>query len=49
MAARVLYLSPSGFIGGAERSLLGLVAALDRKRFEPTVCAPDGGPLASGV
>jgi len=47
--ARILYLSPSAFIGGAERSLLGLLAALDRKRFEPTVCAPEGGPLASAV
>ncbi|PYQ14444.1 MAG: hypothetical protein DMF80_12600 [Acidobacteria bacterium] len=49
MAARVLYLIPSGIIGGAERSLLGLVAALDRERFEPMVCGPDGGPLASVV
>ena len=42
MPSRVLYVGPSGQIGGGERSLLGLLAAIDRQRYLPLVAAPEG-------
>lgn len=43
--SRVLYLTPHGFLGGAERSLLILLEFLDRSRFMPTVLTFEDGPL----
>ncbi len=43
--ARILYVSATGVLGGAERSLLVLLRAMDRRRFEPVVAVPHGGPL----
>lgn len=42
---RILYLCPSGQVGGAERSLLVLLARLDRSRFAPTALVGSPGPL----
>ena len=44
--ARVLFASTIGDVGGAESCLLRLMAALDRRRFEPLLACPDGGALA---
>ena len=44
-AARVLYLTTSGQVGGAERCLLSLIAGLDRDRFDPAVLIGSPGPL----
>ncbi len=41
----VLYLNPSAALGGAERSLLGLVTHLPKTRFRPVVAVPHSGPL----
>ncbi|MHB0937350.1 MAG: glycosyltransferase family 4 protein [Armatimonadota bacterium] len=41
----ILYLSAVGEISGAERSLLAMLAALDRARFTPVVAAPEGALL----
>ena len=41
----ILYLNAVGEISGAERSLLAMLAALDRGRFTPVVAAPEGGLL----
>lgn len=38
----ILYLSAVGEISGAERSLLAILDALDRKCWHPIVAAPDG-------
>jgi len=46
MPIRLLSISASGFLGGAERSLFELLQALDRSRFELHVCAPSPGELA---
>ena len=45
MQLRVLYVSASSKLGGAERSLLELVRALDRGRVRPIVALPGAGPL----
>jgi len=42
---RVLYLSPTAQLGGAEHSLLDLAAGLDRRRYEPRVLCLGDGPL----
>jgi glycosyltransferase involved in cell wall biosynthesis len=43
---RVLFLVPDLDVGGAERHLVNLVAAMDRERFAPSVvCLGDEGPL----
>ena len=44
---RILFVSVTGELGGAERSLAELVLALDRSRFEPHAVTPGPGPLAS--
>jgi len=44
---RILYVSAVGAIAGAERSLLELVRALDRSRFEPLAAVPEKGMLAA--
>lgn len=49
MPSRILYVTPQGFIGGAERSLLVLLEALDRQRFPPTVVTFEDGPLVARV
>lgn len=41
----ILYLNAVGEISGAERSLLAMLAALDRDRFTPVVAAPEGALL----
>lgn len=43
----VLYLNLYALLGGAERCLLELLAALDRRRFEPLVVLGGEGPLAA--
>ncbi|MGI8959773.1 MAG: glycosyltransferase, partial [Bryobacteraceae bacterium] len=43
---RILYVHNSADLYGASRSLLRLLTALDRSRFEPTVVLPETGPLA---
>jgi glycosyltransferase involved in cell wall biosynthesis len=45
----VLYLSPTAEMGGAEHSLLDLVARLDRRRFQPHVLSLAGGPLLAAA
>ncbi len=45
MPTTILYLNPSGHLGGGERSLLVLLAALDRTRYEPQVILTAEGPL----
>ena len=45
MAQRILFLNPTGELGGAEISLLGLVRRLDRRLFEPQVLALSPGPF----
>jgi glycosyltransferase involved in cell wall biosynthesis len=42
---RILYLSPSAQLGGAEHSLLDLAAGLDRQRYEPRLLCLGAGPL----
>jgi glycosyltransferase involved in cell wall biosynthesis len=44
---RVLYVDQSDGTGGASRSLLTLVAALDRSRFEPLLALREHHPLAA--
>lgn len=46
MPVSLLYLNPSANIGGAERSLLDLIANLDRQQFEPIVVLFKPGLLA---
>src|ERR1700730_5257733 len=43
---KVLYVSHVGILGGAERSLLDLVAALDLRRFDVRVIVPGVGDLS---
>ena len=45
MADLVLYVTPHGFLGGAERSLEVLLGALDGRRYRPAVLAFEDGPL----
>ena len=42
---RILYLSPTAQLGGAEHSLLDLAAGLDRRRYEPRLLCLGAGPL----
>ncbi|HUV38160.1 MAG TPA: hypothetical protein VMY39_01030, partial [Planctomycetota bacterium] len=42
---RVLFVNHTGRVSGAELSLLGLVAKLDRKRFTPMVACPRAARL----
>ncbi len=44
-AARLCYISPVGFVGGAEQSLLDLLSHLDRHRFDPDVVCLGKGEL----
>jgi glycosyltransferase involved in cell wall biosynthesis len=44
---RVLYLSPTAQLGGAEHSLLDLAAGLDRRRDEPRLLCLGDGPLVA--
>lgn len=46
---RILYLNPTGVLGGAEHSLLGLLTNLDRRQYEPFVAAPSSGPFGGRV
>jgi glycosyltransferase involved in cell wall biosynthesis len=41
-AASVLYVNPTAQLGGAEYSLLDLMASLDRNRFAPRLVCPEG-------
>ncbi len=43
---RILYISHTARLGGAERSLLTLLERLDRGRYEPSVVLPGPGQLA---
>ncbi len=42
----ICYLNPLAKIGGAERSLLDLIGALDPQRYRAVIIMPDDGPLA---
>lgn len=46
---RVVYVTPVGFVGGAEVSLLELLRGIDRERFSREVVCLDPGPLVSRV
>lgn len=46
---RVLYLSPTGQLGGAEHSLLDLAGGLDRGRHEPHLLCLGDGPLLAAA
>jgi glycosyltransferase involved in cell wall biosynthesis len=48
-ARRVVYLSPTAQLGGAEQSLLDLAAALDRGRYLPGLVCLDEGPLLASA
>ena len=41
----IVFVSHTGIVGGAERSLLGLLEGLDRDRYAATLCAPSEGAL----
>src|SRR5262245_29882268 len=45
--ARVLYMNHGADLGGAEISLLELLRAIDRARFEPLVVCPREGDFVS--
>lgn len=44
--AKVLFINPSSKIGGAERSLLQILSALDKEKYEPIVLLSASGPLS---
>lgn len=46
---RILYITPSIKIGGAERSLIQILSALNKKRFCPIVLLPGCGSLADEI
>lgn len=46
---KVLFVSHSGYIAGAEKCLFTLVKNLDRARFEPVVVLPCSGPLKDKI
>lgn len=46
---KVVFFSHSQALGGAELSLLDIMARLDRNCFEPAMLAPGEGPLTSGA
>jgi len=43
--ATILYLDNAGLMGGAQRTLVSILAHLDRSRFEPSLVAPAGSEL----
>jgi glycosyltransferase involved in cell wall biosynthesis len=43
---RILFVSHSAALGGAERTLYSLATDLDRSRFSPELVVPEEGPLA---
>jgi glycosyltransferase involved in cell wall biosynthesis len=45
-AAEVLYISHVGMLGGAERTLLDLISALNQRLFHPRVVVPAEGELS---
>jgi glycosyltransferase involved in cell wall biosynthesis len=47
--SKVLYLTSSPHLAGAERCLLNIVCHLDSERFQPIVLIPAEGPLAKGL
>jgi glycosyltransferase involved in cell wall biosynthesis len=47
--SKILYVSHSGVIAGAEVCLLTLLGRLDRQRFEPVVIVPWSGPLRAEI
>jgi glycosyltransferase involved in cell wall biosynthesis len=47
MPSKILYLSPTSQMGGGEQSLLGIITAIDKTRFQPVVLCPDEGPLVN--
>ncbi|HZJ16739.1 MAG TPA: glycosyltransferase, partial [Chthoniobacteraceae bacterium] len=49
MRTRILYVHNGPNIYGASRSLIRLLAVLDRERFEPLVMLPADGPLVPFV
>jgi glycosyltransferase involved in cell wall biosynthesis len=42
---RIVFISHSGFLTGADRVLFNTVMRLDRERFEPVVLIPEGAPM----
>lgn len=46
---RVLFVSHDGDMAGAERTLLTLLVALDRRRFEPHLIVPFAGKVSSAA
>jgi glycosyltransferase involved in cell wall biosynthesis len=46
---RLLYLSPTAQLGGAEHSLLDLAAGLDRRCYEPHILCLGDGPLLAAA
>jgi glycosyltransferase involved in cell wall biosynthesis len=47
--AQVLYINPTGQLGGAEYSLLDLAVSLDRQRFQPLLACLGNGPLVDAA
>jgi len=47
--AKILYINPTSRIGGAERSLLQILSALNKKKYYPVVLLPSPGPLAEEI
>jgi len=45
----ILFVTHSGKLYGAERSLLTLILNLDRKKFNPFVCLPEKGPFEEAL
>ena len=46
---QILYVNPTGQLGGAEYSLLDLAGSLDRTRFVPVLACLGDGPLAAAA
>ncbi|MFA4967319.1 MAG: glycosyltransferase family 4 protein [Candidatus Margulisiibacteriota bacterium] len=42
----ILYINPTSRIGGAERSLLQILSALNKEKYRPIVLLPSPGPLS---
>ncbi len=47
MVSNILYMHETSLIAGAERSLLALIAELDRERFNVSMACPSEGPLSN--
>ncbi len=47
--AKILYLSHTAALSGAELSLLSLMTSLDRSRFEPLALLPEEGPFSRRI